>query len=157
MNHPLPAIPYTTVTLVHLGFNRKVLKQEGFGYLIPSKEQSQILGMVWDSSAFPEQNSHPEETRLTLMIQGHPSKPELDTLTQQALNQHLQCDQSPTVISITTAKSAIPQYLVGHQDTINQLKRTASEKYPQLSLCGTAFNGVSINDCVAETSRLYQI
>src|SRR5262249_33184471 len=66
----LLGIPLASVVVVNFGFHRKVLKKKGFGYLIPSFEQEEILGVVWDSSVFPQQNLLPEETRLTVMIGG---------------------------------------------------------------------------------------
>ncbi len=59
-----------SVAVVNVGYKQPVLSLKGFGYLIPSREKEPVLGVVWDSSAFPQQNASPQETRLTVMIRG---------------------------------------------------------------------------------------
>jgi protoporphyrinogen oxidase len=45
-------VPYRSIWVVHLGFSQKLLKQKGFGYLVPTEEGEPLLGMVWDSEIF---------------------------------------------------------------------------------------------------------
>ncbi len=66
----LNSISYESIAVVSLGYKQRLLPLQGFGYLIPSKENENILGMVWDSCIFPQQAKWPEETRLTVMIGG---------------------------------------------------------------------------------------
>ena len=57
----------------------------GFGYLVPSREREDILGVVFDSLTFPGQHAGPDlhaadycpELRLTVMMGGahHPGLP----------------------------------------------------------------------------------
>ncbi|MBA3817229.1 MAG: protoporphyrinogen oxidase, partial [Parachlamydiaceae bacterium] len=66
MQTSLPEVSTASVAVVNLGWSQSVLKYSGFGYLIPSREQEKILGVVWDSSVFPQQNSSNSQTRLTV-------------------------------------------------------------------------------------------
>jgi oxygen-dependent protoporphyrinogen oxidase len=61
----LLSIPYKGIRVVHLGFHKPVLPLKGFGYLVPTKEKEAVMGAVFDSNIFPEQNHSPEETRIT--------------------------------------------------------------------------------------------
>ena len=62
---------------MNLCFAGDVLPVDGFGYLVPTWEKSNVLGVVFDSCAFPRQgatNANADcsnTTRLTVMIGGH--------------------------------------------------------------------------------------
>lgn len=148
-------ITYAAVMLVNLGYRKQVLKKKGFGYLIPSKEREPILGCVWDSTAFSQQNTSTKETRLTVMIGGarHP-----DVLTmplekgveiaQAALKKHLQIDCIPDSIAVRAPWESIPQYHIGYEIIKNEIKNKLKKIDPNICLIGSAFNGVSVTDCI---------
>lgn len=153
--------PCATVAVVNMGWNQKVLKHEGFGYLVPSSQKQAILGVVFDSFAFAEQNDQANQTRLTVMMgMHHPeveklSEEEIKKRSQEALNQHLGIFFKPDVIRVFVAKRAIPQYEVGHQARLlkieNDLKSTSASR---LFLVGSAWRGVAVNDCIAEAKKV---
>ncbi|MCE5317428.1 MAG: protoporphyrinogen oxidase [Parachlamydia sp.] len=154
----LNQIPYASTAVVNLGYRKRILKKEGFGYLIPSSEREQVLGVVFDSSAFPQQGT--DETRLTVMLGdsripdfGAWSKEKFLSIAQEALMRHLGIDQTPDLAEIKIAPRAIPQYLVGHLDRLRTMEQEA-RRYPKLTLLGSSFYGVSVNDCIARSSHL---
>jgi len=150
VNGPLVEVPQSSVAVVGLGFNRQVLNKKGFGYLVPSREKEDILGMVWDSSAFPQQNAHPDQTRLTIMIDA--SKPkDFKGIALETLRRHLGIGALPEVIDIKEAANAIPKYVVGHREKMDLFRAEVSKRSPHLTLLGTQFQGVAVNDCVAGT------
>ena len=55
------------LVVVNVGYRKNCLKKKGFGYLVPSSEKEDILGVVFDSLLFPSQNHMQEETRLTVL------------------------------------------------------------------------------------------
>lgn len=140
----LARIPYASLAIVSFGYKRSVLKKEGFGYLIPSSEKENVMGVLWDSSVFPEQNHHPEETRLTVML-----RPGDDPLkrAQQALTRHLDIHAEPDASSLYFADQAIPQYTVGH---LEKLKRIEQQLPPSITLLGSSYRTLSVNECIAE-------
>lgn len=161
LSKTLGSISSASVAVVNVGYQGKVLKKEGFGYLIPSQEKEAILGVVWDSSIFPKQQNSPNETRLTVMIGGEhmadfSSKSSSDFLkiAQESLLKHLDIHQSPDVYSIQIANRAIPQYKVGHLETVRQIEKDLQHHFPRLTLLGSSYRGVSINDCIAYSHKL---
>jgi len=52
----LAAVAAVDVAVVNLNYDRRVMPFEGFGYLVPSWEPSDVLGVIFDSSAFPGQS-----------------------------------------------------------------------------------------------------
>ena len=65
----LKNIQSTTVGVVNLEYEGSVVPMEGFGYLVPSSEPLQVLGIIFDSCAFPENDrGGGKTTRLTVSI-----------------------------------------------------------------------------------------
>ena len=152
----LPHIPSlynlgrASLAVVNLGYHQAVLKKKGFGYLIPTMEQEDLLGVIWDSSVFPQQNRTPQETRLTAMV---PLRSGLDPVKTalDALSRHLGIDSEPDAIQVSLAHQAIPQYGVGHFDLLKEIEG----KLPQnVTLLGSSYRGVSVNECVLEAKEL---
>lgn len=141
-------IPHTDVAIASIGFNDHVLKYKGFGFLVSSIQQSEILGMVWDSVVFPAQNKQSNETRLTVMIKAEEIK-DFHQIALDSLIQYLHIEKEPDILEIEIAKQCIPKYEIGHLKKVASLRKKYEETYPHFSLLGTSFDGVSVNDCIA--------
>ena len=161
LSSEIAAMPSTSVVVVNMGWKKQHLKHQGFGYLVPSKEKESILGTVWDSSVFPEQNYFKEETRLTVMLGGENnlevasfSKEKISEIAREAVRRHLNINQNPDSIEVTIAKNAIPQYLVGHYKKFQNLENALkSNSFNRINLLGSAWHGVAVNNCIAESKR----
>lgn len=149
---PCPEISMASVAVVNMGWHEKVLGREGFGYLIPSSEKQSLLGIVWDSSAFSQQNRSPTETRLTAMLGGsqmadfsscQPEK--FMEISLKSIREHLQISRPPKTIRVKIARHAIPQYHVGHLKKIIEIDQ---KKTSGVTLLGSSLHGVSVNDCI---------
>lgn len=152
----LGEIPFASVAVVCLGYPTQVLNREGFGYLIPSSEMEKLLGVIWDSSVFPEHNSHPEETRLTCMIGGmhmadfeNYTTDDFLSIAQEGLARHLRIKEQPQATTIKLAVNAIPQYTCGHAKRLSELQSKFT-----MSLIGNSYHGISVNDCIANARSL---
>ena len=105
-----PPFPAKSLWVVNLAFSGDILSKKGFGYLVPSQEKQSLLGVVFDSSIFPQQSSR-GETRLTAMIRSEEPEPLRAALS--ALNAHLGIKDAPIYSSAFLAQNAIPQFEVG--------------------------------------------
>jgi oxygen-dependent protoporphyrinogen oxidase len=143
---PVPELPLSSVAVAAIGFDKQLLKHKGFGYLIPSKEQENILGMVWDSCTFPQQNQHSDQTRLTVMMAGGSSR-DFKTIALEALARHLHIEEKPDALEIKEAINAIPLFPIGYRQWLGDMQEIYQKKH--LTLLGPAFNGVAVNDCIA--------
>ncbi|HSX26424.1 MAG TPA: protoporphyrinogen oxidase [Chlamydiales bacterium] len=136
-------IPSQSISAVQIGFQEKDLSKKGYGYLVPTQEKELLLGMVWDSSIFPEQCPG---TRFTAMVRGEKPIP----IALEALHRHLGIKKIPIYISSTTG--SIPQFEVGHAQRIAQLEAKAHLK--GLILLGNYLSGVSVEDCIQRTIKI---
>jgi oxygen-dependent protoporphyrinogen oxidase len=149
----LATIPTQSLVVVNLGYRASVLKKAGFGYLVPSKERESILGVVWDSCLFPEQNRSSHETRLTAMVaeQGL-SDPQIEQLVLKAMANHLGIRQPPDLIKINRKSRAIAQYSVGHAIRVQEFRRRLPTN---LKVFGSSFDGVAVNTCISQAKQIY--
>lgn len=138
-------LPFLSLTCVHIGFKNLTWEKKGFGYLVPSKEKEEILGMTWDSKIFPQKHNLPT---FCVMLKGIFNEASALELTKRALSKHLNIQQDPTIVHVHVTKQAIPQYPIGHYASFQDL--------PNISLLGNSYHGVGINDCVAQAKSLSQ-
>lgn len=159
---PTMDISSVSVAVVNMGWKDNVLPHDGFGYLVPSGEQQPVLGVVWDSSAFPLQNTWPHQTRLTAML-GGAHQPFVKNLTEEqivdtaryAIKRHLGIERCPNETSVTLACHSIPQYTLGHDARVKSLEEEVTRASKgRVCLAGSAWHGVSVNECIANAKRL---
>jgi protoporphyrinogen oxidase len=192
----LREVKYATVATVNVGYRRNdVLKHPGFGFLVPSTANADVLGCVFDSSSFPTQRRHADDaavagdaatTRLTVMMGGDrgagservlaATDAEKETMALRALDKMLGIKAEPDAVHTRVHTDCIPQYYVGHTTWKGEFKKmmadlpalsthnnnnnndegdvVADEYRSGLTLLGTAFNGVSVNDCITHSERI---
>ncbi|MDF2550646.1 MAG: hemG, partial [Chlamydiales bacterium] len=113
----LNEIPFTSLALVHLGYEEEVLTKPGFGYLVPPMLNSNLLGIVFDSNVFPRGGC---QLSVMLKMQEYPESKD-EFYLQEALKavfQHLNIAATPKVTHITRARRAIPQDTIGHSERL---------------------------------------
>ncbi len=157
----LQKIQFASMGVVHVGFNENVLSTEGFGYLVPSREKEKVLGVVYDSNAFPLQNASVYQTRLSVMCGGMHSPwiekvdhDELLAITYDALNRHLKISQQPDFTRCLLLQKCIPQYHVGFWKTVDNIEKSLAIDLPGLALGGNSYYGVGVADCVSHSKSL---
>nr|XP_009666259.1 PREDICTED: protoporphyrinogen oxidase [Struthio camelus australis] len=157
----LRRIPAVAVAVVNLQYEGAKLPVTGFGHLVPSSEDSSLLGIIYDSVAFPEHNrSGAASLRLTVMLGGawftqsfgEPAAVAPALLlhrAQDAVRAHLGLEMAPSRSIIKVHKACIPQYTLGHWRRTESIGQYLAEQGLPLSLIGASYNGVSVNDCIA--------
>lgn len=154
-------IKYAPLAIVCLGFDLSNIKHDinGFGYLFANKEESPILGTLWESSIFV--NRAPDNKILFRSMLGGASNlgvlslsdVELYKKTQASLYKVMNIDILPEFKIIFRHENAIPQYQLNHCELVESIENLIS-KYQGLHLVGNAYHGVAINDCVYNAKKL---
>ncbi|XP_063802876.1 protoporphyrinogen oxidase isoform X2 [Pseudophryne corroboree] len=154
-----------SVAVVNLEYEGDILPISGFGHLIPSFEDRAVLGIVYDSLAFPEHNRRgTASTRLTVMLGGawfesslgDPDKVPLEkllNLATEAAATQLGLSGKPTRAITNLNKSCIPQYTLGHWKRMENLFTYIRQNHLPLSLIGASYEGVSVNDCIYNAKK----
>ncbi|XP_053331056.1 protoporphyrinogen oxidase [Spea bombifrons] len=156
----LGQIRSATVAVVNLEYDGDVLPIAGFGHLIPSFEDPTVLGIVYDSLAFPEHDRHgSSSTRLTVMLGGawfesslgEPatvSSEKLLRLATEAASTQLGVRGPPSRAITNLNPDCIPQYTLGHWKRTAGIYAFLRQHDLPLSLVGASYQGVSVNDCI---------
>ncbi|CAH2327262.1 protoporphyrinogen oxidase [Pelobates cultripes] len=164
----LSKISSATVAVVNLEYDGDVMPVSGFGHLIPSFEDPVLLGIVYDSLAFPEHNRRgSKSTRLTVMlggawferVLGDPdtvSAEKLLHLAKEAAKEQLGIQGTPSRTIVNLNKTCIPQYTVGHYKRTESIFHFIKHHNLPLSLIGASYEGVSVNDCIYNARKSVQ-
>lgn len=156
LSNLLSEIPYAPMAVVSLAYDRDV-QFDGFGFLIPSKEQRPILGATANHRVFP--SFAPEgKSCFTVMIGGagfknfeEKTEGHFISLAKQELGDYLKIDAEPIYSFAKLIPKAIPQYNVGHLSLIEEIK----EKQPKGFYVSGNFNGgVSLIDIVMNAKAI---
>ena len=162
--HHLESIYYPPVKVLYVGFPKKAVGQDldGFGFLIPAKENKSFLGAIWNSVIFPNR-ALPDQVSFTLFI-GGARDPELLENENDILNKVLKefkeimrihQEESPVFIKDKLWPKAIPQYHIGHIEHENYFKKFENDN-PGIFLCGNYRGGISVGDCIINSELTFE-
>jgi len=151
----LEKIPYAPIAVAGLVYKRAAFKEQpkGFGYLIPSSENSQVLGVLFTSNIFQNRTDN-EHFMFRVMIGGarHPeiiskSRDELITIAKKEIEKILKVYDNSVTEFLSCWHRGIPQY----NREYPKLKETIEERVreiPGLYLAANYLDGISVNDCI---------
>lgn len=151
----LRKIKMTGSTVVNLGYRKDVLGKKGFGYIVSSQENEDVLGVIFNSNIFPQHNKSETETRLTVMLKNtNMTRKEARSKALKGIKKQLGITTHPQAITVSFAKKAFPQMEVGHIQWIKQKEKELERKYPHLRLVGNYLYGVGVSDCVTRAKSV---
>jgi len=151
----LESIPYAPVATVAAAYPASTIAHplDGFGCLVPRKEQRRILGVLFSSTMF--EGRAPAGTALLTAFVGGQRNPELArlpdddiaALVHAELGALLGASGAPLFQAVTRWPRAIAQYTLGHLDRVERAE-AAGRALPGLFLCASWMGGVSVGDCI---------
>jgi oxygen-dependent protoporphyrinogen oxidase len=160
----LAEIEYPALSVVCFGYSAKHIEPylDGFGFLVPTREQRSILGTIVDSNVFP--GRAPEGSVPFRTMVGGARNPQLAGLPDEQLTERVLSDlkditglsAEPEFVRIFRHDRAIPQYNVGHAARLESIDRIL-DRTPGLILTGNAYRGVSLNDCVVNAWKTAEV
>ena len=156
----LGSIPYAPIFVTGMGFNSEDIEDEidGFGYLIPAKENRDILGCLFTSSMFPVQA--PTGKKFLRIMAGGDRRRDLMSKTDTELldiclrdvSDVLRIKHKPYMVQYFRYENAIPQYYTGHRDKVAKIEKITSE-LGGIYVGGNVLYGIGLNDCT-KTSKM---
>jgi protoporphyrinogen/coproporphyrinogen III oxidase len=159
----LATIASAPVAVCALGYRRGAIARslEGFGFLVPRGEGLRLLGTVWNSSLFPARA--PQGHVLLTSFLGGALDPEIVTWPEERISaavhndlaRVLQVREPPAFTWITRHLRALPQYNLGHAQTVASLAERCA-KTPGLFLAGNYLTGPSLGACVLRSFQVAQ-
>ncbi len=157
----LDGIPYASIAVVSLGFTREAVgcDLDGFGFLIPRREDVRILGSIWTSSIFT--GRAPDGMVLMRTMIGGATDPGAAALSDGALldvvtgelKPILNITDVPAYVRIYKYERGIPQFVVGHPARMKRMDDILMN-HPGLYFTGNAYQGVGLNECVLRSDKV---
>ncbi|VDQ12437.1 unnamed protein product [Trichobilharzia regenti] len=170
----LDHLPWEDVvsTVLEVEKSSVVSPVRGFGHLVPRTEDEHILGVIYDSVAFPQLDSNDGESlRYTIMMKPYSDWLEpcqadfsstedlhrkIEETSKSVLTSHLNIND-PVIVGrhVSVLRNCIPQYPVNHLDNITALRAEIKQTVSRNSslrkgvyLVGNSYDGVGLSDTV---------
>lgn len=161
LKESLSDINYPPMLSTQLVFKKENLSlpDKGFGFLVPRKENTRLLGAIWKSNIFPEQTME-EFIHINLMTGGAQdpgiSASEIKTVEEEVTAEFLKImktDAKPATIYSKLWQNSIPQFKVGYKAIEETFKRFEST-HKGFHVAGNYRWGVSVSDCIEQAREL---
>lgn len=155
LNQHFDEIYYPPVLVYYLVYNKSDIKRDldGFGFLIPAKENKSFLGAIWSSEIFSGRTND-DKAAFTLFIGGsrnpefvNENKEDLLSRVRKEFEELMKINSEPVYQSERFWEKAIPQYNLGyvkHEIYFDEFERNN----PGLFLSGNYRGGISVGDCI---------
>jgi len=151
----LASITHSGTAVVSLAFRREQIAHplDGMGIVTPAAEHSAILACSISSRKYAHRA--PEGKVLLRVFVGGQRRPELAEMEAKQLRPLvlgelaglLGIEGPPVYSNIARWPNAMPQYHVGHKVLVARILASVAG-LPNIELCGNAYNGVGIPDCI---------
>ena len=158
----LNEIYYPPVKMLFLGYRKEDVGRtlDGFGFLIPKKENKSFLGAIWSSALFPRRA--PEGMAAFTLFIGGARAPgsfdaDADRLHRTVLSEFseiMAIDADPVFVHERMWEKAIPQYTLGYIEHERYFQRFENN-HSGLLLSGNYRGGISVGDCIIRSDLLY--
>lgn len=156
----LREIPYAPISVICMGYDQSQVRRnlDGFGFLVPAKENRKILGSIWTSSIFSHR-APMGKVQFRTMVGGDgdhdtPMRPdaELVEIVKKELGSIVGAAGEPEIVKIYRWRFGIPQYRIGHSVMMENIE-SELKRLGNLYLVSNAYYGISLNDCVKSAWR----
>jgi protoporphyrinogen/coproporphyrinogen III oxidase len=157
----LNKVKYPPLSVMLLGFKKDDIEHEldGFGFLVPEKENRKILGALFSSTLFD--GRAPENCHLVTVFIGGGRQPKLavqesekllETVLEE-LKDLIGLNGTPEFKDHIYWPQSIPGYHVGYDEILDTI-REIEENNEGLILAGNFKNGISVPDCIKNGLKL---
>jgi oxygen-dependent protoporphyrinogen oxidase len=157
----LAAIPYNSAVIVNYTFKTSDLgkKLDGFGFVVPKKENRSIKAGSWASLKFP--GRCPEGStivrasiaaeRVEASITADDAR--IHAWVRKDLKDIAGIHARPLFYRVYRWPTSRPQYTLGHSERVAAILETLS-KHEQLYLTGSAYFGTSVAKCIRHAGEI---
>jgi len=159
----LNEIYYPPVLVLYLVYEKSAVGQplDGFGFLIPEKEEKSFLGAIWSSVIFPNRSDN-NRAAFTLFIGGSRDAGFVDDVEQMVIDRArrefeliMKISAEPILISKRLWPKAIPQYNLGYVEHENFFDHFEKDN-KGIFLSGNYRGGISVGDCIKNSELVSQ-
>ncbi len=151
----LQSANYPRLSVLLLGYKKEDIAHplDGFGFLVPDKENRNILGALFSSTLF--HGRAPDNAHLLTVFMGGGRQPEIADkegeellkLAEEDLRDLIGLKGEAIYKDLVYWPNSIPNYHVGYDEVLDTLK-SIEERNPGLRFAGNFRDGISVPDCI---------
>ncbi|MFF5995286.1 protoporphyrinogen oxidase [Lysinibacillus sp. KU-BSD001] len=163
MQH-LPNMNYATIATVTMAFKQEELNKykKALNFFVSRNSDLAITSCTWSNRKWD--NVAPEGYDLLRVYIGRVgdetivelSDSEIERIVLADLRKAIDLQGTPLFTMVTRWKQAMPQYTVGHDERLKQLKAELYNQFPQVKLVGSSYEGISVPDCIEQGRQTAQ-
>lgn len=162
MNQDLQAVfarlQNSSLISVYVGFDvpDSVLPSEGTGFITANQNELSFNACTWTSRKWKHTSKEGNLLVRLFYKSSHPAFSALRDLTEEELlrtamkdiHQSLGLTAEPLVSEVTDWSNSMPNYVITHPQTVEELEKKLAALYPGVLLAGCSYYGVGIPDCI---------
>jgi oxygen-dependent protoporphyrinogen oxidase len=157
----LKSLAYISVANVIMGFDAQDIRypMDGTGFVVPRTEGTTITACTWTSVKWV--HTAPEGSFVLRCYVGRSGEEDWIHLTDDEIVERVRGDvrrilgieAKPKLVEVTRLMRSMPQYPVGHLESIAELERQLETYLPGVYATGAAFRGVGLPDCIGQAKE----
>lgn len=158
----LESVPQNSVANVALAFDESAIEQklDGTGFVVSRNSDFRITACTWTYRKW--ENTTPNGKVLLRAYVGKPTDKKIISLSDEEivnivledLRKTMKIKAEPEFSIVSRWKNKMPQYTIGHQARVANLRETIAVELPEVYLVGSSYDGVGIPDCIGQAKKL---
>lgn len=158
---PFDDIPSSSVANVVLAFDQKDITKSmnGTGFVVSRKSDYRVTACTWTNEKWPHTTPHKQ-----VLLRAYVGKPddqdvvyledeEIVNLVRAELSRIIPLQAEAKFSLVTRYPQLMPQYTVGHQERITDVKQAVRKQLPGVFLAGSSYDGVGVPDCIRQAEE----
>lgn len=161
---PIGGAEPTTVATIAMAFPAENVKldRDGTGFVVSRTAGFTITACTWTHKKWP--HTTPEGKVLLRCYVGKPGDRDIvdqsdEAITEivlQDLKKVTDIDGEPEFVQVSRWHEAMPQYVVGHLQWLENLRQQSELELPGLYFAGASYKGVGLPDCIDQGKEAAQ-
>lgn len=161
---PFKVVPSTSVATIALAFPQEAIKKDinGTGFVVSRNSDYTITACTWTHKKW--QHSAPKGKVLLRCYVGRAGDETIVELADdqilkivlEDLNKIMDITMEPDFTVISRWSNAMPQYIVGHNQRMEAIKKQVAEELPGVFLAGASYEGIGVPDCISQGEAAVQ-
>ena len=154
----MPNMNYATIATVNMAFKQDGLKKykDAMNFFVSRNSNLSITTCTWANHKW--NNVTPEGYDLLRVYIGRVgdeaivelSDSDIEKTVLQDLKTAIGITEQPLFTVVTRWKQSMPQYTVGHEKRMKEIKEQLHQEFPNVKLVGSSYEGISVPDCVSQ-------
>ncbi|MBM7659874.1 oxygen-dependent protoporphyrinogen oxidase [Bacillus mesophilus] len=158
LNEEFDQLKNSSLISVYLGFDvsDRNLPEDGTGFIVPDHHELQCDACTWTSRKWSHTSKEGNLLVRLFYKSSNPSYEKLKTLNEEHILSQAMSDieksigitNQPKVVEITHWNENMPNYHLGHGQTVSKLDQKMKSLFPNVILAGCSYFGVGIGACI---------